>query len=425
MTRDDIADGLQGLIEKSLVQFDAGRYTMLESVRVYGRSKLDDADEGARLARRHAEHYTASMAGAEEGLQTGSQVLWTDRIQAEEGNLRLALHTLLADPTDIDAIEGARRLLSQIWRQWTRRGGIDEGLGYLMRACENPVGEPRLLATVHNAAGILAVTAGDRPEEAERMLLRALEIRKGLDDPVLVARTLNNLAMLYNDRGRLDDARNAYLGARDLLRGERGYVYGTILLNLGNLERYAGRDDHAMAAYLEALDVLREAGDLDGEGLVLHALGILYEDRDDPATALGYHEQAYVAFRKLGNERMQGWALGSIGGTRLKLGDREGAELPIRESTRLRMAQGDPRSISLALELWIEWLAANRRFEEASIALGALETVMERVELSRTPAQERLLEEIGIAACEAIGRNLFNECRYRGMGLTPSEVLSP
>ncbi|HRF60540.1 MAG TPA: tetratricopeptide repeat protein [Fimbriimonadaceae bacterium] len=424
MTRVEITDGLQGLIEKSLVQFDAGRYTMLESVRAYARAKLEEEGESRELTRRHAEHFVEAMSGAEEGLQAGEQALWTSRIETEESNLRLALNTLLGDPEDREAIESARRLLGQIWRQWTRRGGIDEGLSYLSRAGAGLQGEPRLLATIHNAAGILAVTAGDRPEEAERSLLRALEIRKELGEPVLVARTLNNLAMLYNDRGRLDDARDAYHHARDLLRGERGYVYGTILLNLGNLERYAGRDDHAMTAYLEALEVLKEAGDIDGEGLVLNALGILYEDRSDPATALGYHEEAYVAFSKLGNERMQGWALGSIGGSRLKLGDRAGAESAILESTRLRLAQGDPRSVALALELWIEWLAASRRFEEASTALGTLETVMERVELSRTPAQERLLEEIGIAACQALGRQRFNECRYRGMGLTPSDVLA-
>src|SRR5262249_32918335 len=69
----NILDGLQALIDKSLLQREEGidgrsRFTMLETIREYALERLELSGEAAVLRRRHAEHYLAWAKAAESDL---------------------------------------------------------------------------------------------------------------------------------------------------------------------------------------------------------------------------------------------------------------------------------------------------------------------------------------------------------------------
>jgi predicted ATPase len=112
----EIADVLGRLVEKSLVSVDHGehghRYRLLETVRLYARTRLQDAGELPALAERHARW---ALALAQRGADSR-------RLERERPNLRTAFDTLLArDPSD------ALRLCVALASFWLARIELEEG----------------------------------------------------------------------------------------------------------------------------------------------------------------------------------------------------------------------------------------------------------------------------------------------------------
>ena len=91
----DAVDLLDRLVDKSLVAVDvstgATRYRLLETIRDYGWERLTEAEEAATFTRRHAECFAAFSERAGAGLRGPDERHWSDLIETEMENLRLAL----------------------------------------------------------------------------------------------------------------------------------------------------------------------------------------------------------------------------------------------------------------------------------------------------------------------------------------------
>ncbi len=91
----EVLDSLQRLIDSSMVApisvGAAGRYRMLETLRVYAGEKLAGADNADAAMRRLLEYFLRSMAPAEDGLRGVDQLAWLDRIEADLDTIRGAL----------------------------------------------------------------------------------------------------------------------------------------------------------------------------------------------------------------------------------------------------------------------------------------------------------------------------------------------
>ena len=94
----DVLDGLQSLVDKSLVAQDSGpdgapRFRMLETIRAYAWEQLVASGEDALLRRWHASYYlslvedTGALLFASEGKRA--------KLAAEQGNVQAALHWLV------------------------------------------------------------------------------------------------------------------------------------------------------------------------------------------------------------------------------------------------------------------------------------------------------------------------------------------
>jgi predicted ATPase/class 3 adenylate cyclase/DNA-binding CsgD family transcriptional regulator len=118
-----ILDQLSLLVDKSLVIADpasgAMRYRLLETVRQYALEKLSESSEADEIRGRHRDHYVAAAAaleGDDERL-----VAWAED---EIDNIRAA-HTW---SLEIGDFEKALRLVSSLYRFWTIRGRMREGI---------------------------------------------------------------------------------------------------------------------------------------------------------------------------------------------------------------------------------------------------------------------------------------------------------
>ena len=99
LQRDEVLELLSQLVDKSLVvaqeRDGAARYRLLETVRQYGRERLEEAGEAALVREQHAGHYLAVAEEAEPELKGERQLAWLERLEQEHDNLRVAMAWLL------------------------------------------------------------------------------------------------------------------------------------------------------------------------------------------------------------------------------------------------------------------------------------------------------------------------------------------
>lgn len=301
---DGCIDRLGALVDKSLVQLDAGagaRYRLLETVRDYASGKLDGRGEAAAADARnaHARHYLALAEEAAPQLMGHDQRHWLDRIEAEQDNLRAAMSAALHWPDP----EPALRLASAQCPFWLYRRGIAEGQMTLRAALARP-GVPEL--TIARGRALVAAAnlliAGDTAAAAARAE-EGLAIAHALDDAELRCQALHVLAGVAANRR--DDALTleltkeglelarmledphlmaCHLGIRSispLLSGEERIRIGERCLGhfresgdqiryvraLGNLaysHLAAGEVGLARRNFTEAMELFREDGDQGG-----------------------------------------------------------------------------------------------------------------------------------------------------------------
>ncbi|MEV6603701.1 LuxR C-terminal-related transcriptional regulator [Kutzneria sp. NPDC051319] len=119
---------LAGLVDKSLVVAEDGRYRLLETIREYAAARLREAGEEEAIRDRHLDHFLAYV----EGDSSPDKDSWRVRMQAEHGNLRAALeHGLTAE----DPAKG-RRLAAGLPWLWHLHGPGHEGIDFLRRAVD-------------------------------------------------------------------------------------------------------------------------------------------------------------------------------------------------------------------------------------------------------------------------------------------------
>jgi predicted ATPase len=103
---DELAPGvtvdlLAALVDKSILirteSNDRVRFGLLDTLRDYGREKLEQTDGYLTLRRRHMDWYRRLIAGMEADWFSSRQVRWLKRIEAEKHNLREAWKFALSD----------------------------------------------------------------------------------------------------------------------------------------------------------------------------------------------------------------------------------------------------------------------------------------------------------------------------------------
>jgi predicted ATPase len=117
----DVLDLLAFLVDKSLVlvaEHDGeARYRLLETVRQYGREKLEESGEAEPILQRHAGFYLALAERAD--LMSREQAVWLERLENEHDNFRAALALSLGGDALSERVYG--------WRSRCGLSGIRAG----------------------------------------------------------------------------------------------------------------------------------------------------------------------------------------------------------------------------------------------------------------------------------------------------------
>lgn len=111
---EDTLELLSSLVDKSMVTMRAGattaRYWVLETLRAYGRERLEAAGGDDRCHERHAQYYTALAERTAAGMHGPDEQAWVERTLPDFGNLRVAFEYAITD----SHVDLAYRLVSSL-----------------------------------------------------------------------------------------------------------------------------------------------------------------------------------------------------------------------------------------------------------------------------------------------------------------------
>jgi predicted ATPase/class 3 adenylate cyclase len=327
-----VLDLLERLVETSLVETvptEPVRYRLLEPIRHYALSRLEQHDDAQAVHSRHARFFTDLAEEADRELHGPDQTRWTVRLDRARDNLNAALRHLDESGDTV----GVLRLAGALRWFWVIRRDVSGGWWWLQRALENQEGSlPEHTARALSGIGLLAVRRldfesahhaltkardiyrsigdsrseahqayhlatlawfRDEPEEAEELAAVAEEMSRSSGDHWSLAWILamgGTMARLYGDlakaRRLMDESHEVFVCHTGVL--DQGWSH----LRLGALARDEGRYGLAASHYSEGRALLVEAGDM---------LGVSHADAGLGAMAWlgGNHEHAVALFRSV------------------------------------------------------------------------------------------------------------------------------
>ena len=245
---------------------DGMRFRMLETLRSYAEERLP-SDSPAELVRaKHREFFLQMAEEAEAAQRHADQALWLDRLESEKDNLRTAIESARIPDERV-------RLASALTHFWMVRGYVTEARNVVSQCFREAAGLPAALrASLNNAAGILAWTAGDL-HTARKHFENTLEYFRSIDDLRNVSGMLNNLGIVSAREGDHAAARSFFEESLQLYN-ELGFESqrAQVLANIGALSSDCDDFEAARRFLEESLRIHRNLSDAFGEHSALHNL---------------------------------------------------------------------------------------------------------------------------------------------------------
>lgn len=422
---------LRSLVEKSLVEMHLRepetRYRLLEPVRQYAWSRLEEVGELEQVRRRHALSFADLADAADPHLMSRERRRWLDRLALDLGNLRAALSWCLRSPLQADAETGLRLAGALLWF-WNFRGEINEGFewveAFLARAPEaSPATRARALYGAAELAWLLGFTdlARERIEESEA-LWRALGDKRGL------AYTLQSLPMVI-DRPRSRQSAEESVRLFEEVGDSFGAALAMAAMDIFAMIRDGDPEGTGRARQEEALARARAVGDDWGAAQVLNTLGDLDRRQGKDADADGHYREALALLRRQGMTGTVPSILHNLAAVALRQGEARQALRLFRESLALFRDQGDQRGMADCLDGLAGALAALGHAERAARLLGAAEKLREMIGAAVWPTNEPDRERALALARRQLDAATFDRARAEGharpLEETVTELLSP
>src|SRR5438445_288543 len=214
-------------------------------------------------------------------------------------------------PADPHPLEGMRRsadLLHEA-RERERAGCMPEAIeGYesAIAAAERS-GDRTVLA---EALRRLAVLRQHRDEaaRARELCRRSYEVARQIGNDILAAEALNTIGGLDLATGSMEDARTAFLQALEL-GGTNPQLRARVEQNLGILANIQGDLEEAITRYARSLEAYRGSRDAQGCAIAYHNLGMVSADRELFDEADRYFRESRAIAERAGDAHLQALCL--------------------------------------------------------------------------------------------------------------------
>jgi predicted ATPase/DNA-binding CsgD family transcriptional regulator len=298
---DELLGLLSHLVDKSLVvareRDGQVRYRLLETVRQYGREKLEESWDEAEVRRRHAAYFLEIAERVEPYLNGPEQVSRLDGLEIENGNLRFAMNWAHSE----GKAEIAARLGWALRRFWFVRGHQSEGRRWMEALLERDI-PPYPRSRVAMLAALMSYAQGDY-RACEGYAPKALGLSRQTSDEPCAAYALTLLGLGAMHREDFDEATARFEEALPLLRhsGEEQTV-PLVLVWLGNVALFQGDRERATRMFEEAFTLARRRGDRLATNIALYNLAQLALSEADFGSAARMLEEGLTLSLQMGDQ---------------------------------------------------------------------------------------------------------------------------
>jgi predicted ATPase/DNA-binding XRE family transcriptional regulator len=353
-----VPDVLSSLVDKSLINVvieeDAVRYVLLETIRVFALGQLDAAGETSILTRRHG-RWAADFAGRAEGTYLGmTQSAWLAQCLPEFDNMRAAIVWALRSGAEDDTVI-AGRIAGGLRALWYMSGNYYECERWVEGALEriDDARHPRVVVGLLHAS-ILLRSGFVAPESIER----AATLYERLGDRLGAEAVYTALASNLVERGRCEEAERAMVGASEIFK-EKELRHGPRYAGFLNLRAFLRLRQERFEEGRADIDELAALGERSGDetflllaarwrALYAYCVG-------DIARAIQLAEKTLDRMSGLppALSQLHDRVLCDLAGFRLVVGDIDGAESAGKQSlshardNRREFNSADPRTTEL------------------------------------------------------------------------------
>jgi tetratricopeptide (TPR) repeat protein len=170
---------------------------------------------------------------------------------------------------------------------------------------------------------------------------RGLAAAEALDDLKVMSIILNNIGLLYQDSGYLQEALSYYqqsLATRAEVND--GELEAGTLNNIAGVYYSLNNTQEALNSYQQALAISKQARDRQGEAIIINNIGSIYIDLGLIQKALNHFRQALSIAREIGYSVGEGAALKNIGGVHYRRGETKQALEYMQQSLLVRRRAG-------------------------------------------------------------------------------------
>jgi predicted ATPase/DNA-binding CsgD family transcriptional regulator len=293
-------DTLTALVDQSVLEVrrqpEGPRFGMLETIRAFGRQRLDASGERSVLLRRHRDWYAGLAAAASAEFTRAGQVRALDRLAAEHAELRAALEFCGRMPGQEPAGVG---MAADLWLYWEARGHLGEGRRWLAQLLPACASDRRERARGLAVAGYLALAATD-PEGATPLLEEAFAAGRRRNQRFVVAFATQYLGLAALFRGDLDGAGRLLREAAALHRTRDPGLAAFAMADVGIAALFAGSYQAAAEALTDSL-TLNQGRDPWTRSHALWGLGLVRWLTGSPGQAASLQREALLLMREVDN----------------------------------------------------------------------------------------------------------------------------
>ena len=260
-----------------------------------------------------------------------------------------------------------------------------------MRTAQGDTALPEL-ATVHTLRGAIYRSLSDY-DAALREHLQARDIALLLGDETALARSRNNIGLIYWNTQRHEEAWHQISQALTHYRNEglsRRIV--SSLSNLGLIEIELGKPRSALESLGEALQLIDQDDIPRTRSRLLSNIGYAYETLGQVDLALSYYQQSLDLRKTLGDDWGISRSLGSIGRLRLEKKEFGIAETLLTQALRAAENAGALREQSVLQALLADLFEQTQRPAEALSALKLSHTLELEIDDDETQRTIHTLE---------------------------------
>ncbi|WP_016881887.1 MULTISPECIES: protein kinase domain-containing protein [unclassified Rhodococcus (in: high G+C Gram-positive bacteria)] len=375
---DDLLDTVTFLVDKSILTREesgsAVRFRMLETVRAYGREKMQERGDYTALRRRHRDWCERLAVEAETEWISSRQLALIARLTREQPNLREALDFCMSDSPATGL-----RIAAALYPFWLSRGLFSEGRRWLGRLLARSPAEPtgdRVKALY--AGSMLAGVQGDI-SVSDALAEQAQAVAAQSSDPLVRAHADHAAGYAALFAGRLSDAR------AHLEKAVRGFT--------------ARNDLYEVAAVV--------------------GLGMTHDLVNDTERAVECHERVLAITEAQGESVYRSYSLWALAVAVWRLGESARASQLLGQALQIDRRVNDRLSASVCLQA-LAWLAAEEHnMERAVVLMGAADECIRSVGSSTVlvPGMSVYQDECERRTREAMSEQAFAAARRKGAAL--------